>query len=310
VVTRSLVFGLLLAACGGRSERVIPARCGPGRDLGVAEADAARALCERAVRCGHYVDVAACERVTLRHEFFEDAESGCVRYHPERLPACLAALREAGCGLSDLEDTAEACRGPFEGVLSEDERCASDVECRSGSCRQPLCDESCCTMLCSGRDRPVGAPCEHNEDCVEDAFCEEGACTPRRPEGARCLTAGAASCVRPLWCIVGVCTVPPRVGDACNRSAFFISCDDSRDFCDDVTLKCVRVSPVGAPCGEAGDGCVNQAVCRNGTCVPLPELGSPCEGDRCLGDLVCGEDDRCAAPSPDPEGSPNACSSP
>lgn len=220
-----------------------------------------------------------------------------MRFQPARLQACLAALSAAGGGFSDIEPAYRgACLAPFEGSLAANERCESDAECASGACAL-TCDGTCCESRCGERDAELGAACEASQDCVAGAFCEQGACASLRREGEPCLTGGAATCEDPLWCIAGVCTTPPRVGEACNRSAFYASCDELGAVCDDQTLKCIRVAPVGEPCSGEGPGCVGSATCREGVCAPLPELHEPCEDQRCLGDLVCDAAARCALPA-------------
>jgi len=291
---------LLVAACGGRSERPLASRCGPGRDLGEAEALLHRALCERATGCGHFTDPESCLRVTFDADrLLEEGESGCVRYFPERMDACTARLSEAACTWTDLVGTLLGeCTAPFEGTLGPGEPCASDLECESRACLGAPCGEACCTKVCAARDAPVGSACRYHEDCVEEAFCDEGACAPLRPAGTPCTADGAVTCEDSLWCIAGICTVPPGEGEPCGASAFFFSCDDQRDQCDDETRKCVRTVAVGAPCSDDGARCIAQTTCKDGHCVPLPSAGEPCEDGLCLGDLLCGTSGRCEEPEP------------
>jgi hypothetical protein len=294
-VMRSLLIGsLLVVACGGKSARLEASRCGPRQDLTAEKLEVRRALCERNVGCGVFTDVETCERVTTTGlAIFDAAESGCVNVHPARLPACLDALRAAGCTSSDLWSAIDAaCLAPFEGRLETGERCESDAECSSGACAL-MCNESCCEAQCRTRNRELGDECEYSEDCVEGTFCDQGACAPMFREGEPCSEFGARTCEEPLWCIAGVCTTPPRAGDACDRSAL-IRCDEIGAVCDEATSTCVRFASVGEPCAGDGQGCIDSATCREGICAPLPGLFEPCDEGRCLGDLRCGADERCA----------------
>jgi hypothetical protein len=70
------------------------------------------------------------------------------------------------------------------------------------------------------------------------------------------------------------------------------------DYCDELTLKCVRKIPAGGACSPSAS-CVDYAVCDSSSvCVAMGQAGQACDSSSqvgCLGALEC-RDGICVLP--------------
>jgi hypothetical protein len=279
---------LLLAACGGRSSRIEPRRCGSEHDLRQAEEAFVLASCDMLVRCGFYADASSCvESGDRLPPFFDHARSGCVDVDLEELLGCAAQLRAADCRLEAYFDATEACLAAVRGTLAPGGDCANDFECVSGACETTACGEACCMGTCASREIPEGSSCVSDTDCVPGAYCasQTNLCTRLPPAGARCHA--ARECEEGIGCRSGVCQLAAGEGEPCEPG--FFACDVFGERCDRALARCVPASLLGGSCsGPAlGGDCVGTAWCSEGTCQPLPGVGQPCIDGRCLGSFVC-----------------------
>jgi hypothetical protein len=115
----------------------------------------------------------------------------------------------------------------------------------------------------------LGCECLGNGACGGDLRCVAGTCQPCPPGEEGCGCTGGVLCQGELVCSGGVC-VPDR--------------------CVDGALDCA--------CREAGAEarCDPGTYCAGtGTCAACASdvVGCPCDGDRCGGGLVCGDDSLC-----------------
>jgi hypothetical protein len=301
----------LFAACGGGGDDVNPEDF-PDQFLD--------ATCANAVECEAQPDTATC-RASV---FLDDGQidtllnavaAGTVDFDGDAAAACVDARANAGCEFPGFYGE-DPCSQVFTGTLARGAACIVDAECQG----QDLCtptdsacdpDTACCPGTCTAGVTivDIGGTC--GDDLVCDsavAFCSipdgaaTGTCTAPNPtEGAACVDLDG--CANPMYCDLfaqaATCTVAPGTGEDCSNDEL-LPCTDSRDFCDDVTGKCVAAVDVGGACDEtAGTFCVGFAACVANVCVDRPSIGETCDtaDDQCLGSLSC-VGTSCAAPTP------------
>lgn len=216
---------------------------------------------------------------------------------------------------------ATACLEPFECASDIcagsgcDSRCVARAsegeECGYG------CEEHLDCVFESGRPvcRPrveIGEPCGR-ADCADGGWCYPAGgfdiCQAPRPRGAECATesgfiyatceeglvclvktsrvcdepiaegacASSRECRAGMRCLMGQCTAPLEEGSACESTAQCrpgLRCHEGL---------CTSVALPGEACAPNGPVCAYGTVCRDGACVPAPNLGEPCEeGELCL----------------------------
>jgi hypothetical protein len=137
--------------------------------------------------------------------------------------------------------------------------------------------------------------------CVSGAFCRYGlttTCTAKAAVGQSCDTSySSSSCVAGAFCVAnslgtGTCSRLPAEGQTCVSTgvSYLPACDSMLDYCDSVTMKCVRKIAVGGACSP-GATCVGYATCdATGRCVAKARAGEACDdvnGPGCLGSLQC-----------------------
>lgn len=288
---------LVLSACGGKSSRTEPQRCGPPHDFRQAEEAFVLASCDMLVRCGFYADARSCAESGDRlPPLFDHARSGCAAVDMGELLRCADQLREGDCRLETYFAAIETCMGAIKGTLEAGAECEQDFECVSGACEMTACGEACCVGTCASRDLPQGSSCVSDTDCAPGTYCasEGNLCTPLLPVGSRCNS--ASECEADLGCHAGVCRPSAAEGEPCEPG--FFACDVLHDRCDDALARCVPASLLGEPCsGSAlGGDCVGTAWCDRGRCQPLPSAGEPCVEGVCLDSNVCDADSMVCEP--------------
>lgn len=114
---------------------------------------------------------------------------------------------------------------------------------------------------CPGGNTSVGESCDRHGDCADGLQCLQDVCTPK------CLR--APDCGDGYSCAGGICTpATKRHGDSCESEVDCergLSCqiDGDRVVNGRLTASCLE-QKVAAP---AGDACVEDNECRNGTCA-------------------------------------------
>ena len=257
--------------------------------------------CLQAVACGVAPSVDLC-----RQSFFVGKDSitqdrvlmgavaavkrGTIRYDGQKARRCLDATF-TGC--VDMPALIPGCETLFEPTVADGSACQLSAECLGGRCTL-ACPEACCVGACAAsppRPAPVGASCVTG-GCVAGAFCQDGICVAPLPSGSGCTFADR--CQPPAACVDGAggtltCVVEPDEGMTCTPATTHASCLRSDDYCEPVTLVCVRKKPPGAACATS-DECQSDAPCLAGACTPKPTLDQACDipsGTFCLGHLDC-----------------------
>ncbi|MEO8699862.1 MAG: hypothetical protein ABI867_07450 [Kofleriaceae bacterium] len=295
-----LLLGLLVA-CGGDDDGVGAA------DFPDAFLDA---TCENLVECGGMPDLDTCrESIFLDDGFFGTIQGviddGTVEFDADAAADCLDQTANKSCAFAGFYGV-NACNHLFVGTLARGEACIIDFECSDLDLCTPTdtaCDPdvSCCPGTCTAGVTlvAIGGTCDNNELVCdpEESFCaipdtaDTGTCTaPNATEGAACVEIDG--CANPMYCDIfgaSVCTAAPGTGEDCSNDEL-LPCGDNRDFCDDMTGKCITAIDVGGTCDDAtGVFCVGFATCTAGTCVANPSNGDTCDeaDDTCLGSLSC-----------------------
>ena len=272
--------------------------CGGGSSVSIDEfqSQALDALCGRAVRCGQYPDLAACDGATFsKLQVISDVQAGVTRYDGKEAASCLAALRTSACTNSQLSVLADSCNSVFQGTRAAGASCFIDEECASGNCNTTTClgTANCCAGQCEATV-PVGGDCSAaGAACVDSAFCMTGAspatCVARIAIGQPCV--GFDVCVVGALCQADpatgamTCKTPPAQGQPCTTF-----CDDSRNYCDPTSGTCVPRLALGATCSASSSGCVVYANCTGTppTCVTRSSVGGPCSSPiDCIGGISC-----------------------
>lgn len=284
------------------------------------DAERARARCDQLVRCGLFTDDATCATFFRKRpdaDLVAALAAGVVRYEGVNAKQCNDELAAMSCDTSarDARIRTEACERMFVGTIAAGAQCAFDDECASGSCNIPVCPEACCRGTCrvAHETRAIGAACEIDGDCADDAFCgEDLVCHALVSVGGLC--EDDTECEYRLGCIgaselmAGNCRELPLVGEPCP----YLRCAELGAVCTAARM-CVALGLPGAPCASAAD-CSPFARCdlAGGVCVDVPTLAMPCTSS-CGGEAwcdfavsgtceppkqngaPCGSDDQCAS---------------
>ncbi len=309
--------GVVLAGCGGGSSHPDGGLTGGGVALDDYASAVVTAICQRAVDCSLYPNVATCAATrgiadgTPNLAFEVDiVKQGLARYDPVAAAACLDALPRTCWTLSDwnLEKwqffATSICRKVFTGAVPPGGACCGGI----------MCTTQMCNVGGSCAPEPLvslGGHCDSNANlqCDFDLVCSpEGRCEGLLPIGASCPDVTWQVCAPPAGCPIagptpGICTARPDEGEPCDFNDPN-PCLRLDDYCDPDTDICTRRIPAGAPCTSINVyPCVRFAPCTNGVCTPAPALGDPCRSDGTCFDLRC-VDNVC---SPWPTAAPGVC---
>jgi hypothetical protein len=274
------------------------------------------ATCERSIRCGNQIDLAACEAsiFTSYAQEAADVARGAIKYDGHAAAACLAALgpgtAQGSCLYSERFGTftPQACFDMFVGTLPVGAPCFSYRECASQRC-DGLTGAACAAGTCMPTTfvAPGGDCGATDAMCLGDNICvtssTSSTCSNERaPAGAPC--AGGALCAIGSICVgqfdgSSICVAGSDTGAGCGGGF----CDLVADFCGAGDV-CMKGYAPGAACAGPFD-CLAYAYCdlATSTCVARPKLGEACTDDNCLGALEC-KSGTCAAPTPDPACAP------
>jgi hypothetical protein len=280
------------------------------------------AVCQRAVECSLYPDVATC--AATKHaadgkpvEVAALVKSGIAQYDPVAAAACLDALPrecwdQTNWFLTQWQFfTTAICRKVFKGTLAASAPCCLGIECVS-----ELCGGTVGSAFCEPEPLvPLGGHCDANAFlyCDYGLLCSpEGACAAPLPIGANCAEQPWQQCEAPSFCssaamgssMPGICTALPDEGESCDSTALQ-PCRRFDDYCDADADVCTRLLPLGAACHRNGTtgsyNCVPYAVCVDGVCVSELGPGGSCTiggiGTPCMDGLPC-MNSVCSAASP------------
>jgi hypothetical protein len=314
---RRAIVGVVLGGCSAGAGSAGPdggPRTGPVPVDDFSDA-VVKAICERAVDCSLYPDLATCVAANRDANIYpvnaaDFVKSGVTQYDPVAAAACLDALPRKCWTRSDwlLEEQqfldSAICRKVFKGTVAGSGPCCANIECVS---------ESCGTTGCL-RDPfvPVGGHCDPNAGlfCDYDLLCSpEGKCEALLPIGANCADQPWQQCEAPSACssaatgssMPGLCIVAlPDEGERCD-STNPGACLRLDDYCDPFTDLCTRLLPVGAVCDGVRTLCVRYAGCISGVCASRPGLSDACSIEApCIDGLSCVNGICAPSPAPTP----------
>jgi len=144
--------------------------------------DLAKGRCSNNAEC-YFAETDAECLASTRYSFERRkawVENGTVVFHPEKIEACLAALKVyASCSYKLLRQpdvtlaVIEACDQVFEGTVEDGGACFGFYQCKSGFCQKSPCGESCCEDICAASIASP-PPAKIGESCA-DVVCEAGA---------------------------------------------------------------------------------------------------------------------------------------
>lgn len=289
----------------------------------------AEALCKRVDRClGVLASAALGDEVC--QEYFEKSLGQSVFaglanlkperfvYHPDKAPACIAAVEQAEC--SSFFPIPEACDAALDGLVPEGGDCTHPAECGRGF----YCDAG--PSVCPGKCKPrpkAGQPCV-NRVCAEGLQCEDLAdavvpdkvnptCMAPAGDQAQCQGGKFASCRLDMTCLGDDSTTPGKCylisklfvvtqGLVCNwKQGSLCGGNLHCALTDGNTLDgtCEKPAASGGPCTlslpdmcPAGEYC-NVTAGLKGLCEGLPVEGQNCaaipikalckKGFRCIG---------------------------
>jgi hypothetical protein len=312
-----LAVGATLATACVRSEPPSVFTCATDTDCGETEkCRDARCMDERACRNEYDCDSGALQ-------VCRQNECVTVECTPFYVYKCAPGYRCNGevCFTSCSADSACSsgfhCDGgqcvPGERPRSNDETCATDAQCRSGTCCARASGK-----VCSDRCEPLGASCATAQDC-QDSYCCEQTAAGLLCSSTPCTTLTCAfdeACEDDEFCTA--------LGHCVDKLANAAACKANRECASDLCASGVCQPTVGSPC-ETAAGCGPQQQCcivepgaRRGCAVStatcLAEAGQPCEFDfecaeeNCQNQLFCSKPcsthDDCGV---GPSGEPNAC---
>lgn len=256
--------------------------CADSRLPGIADYMAARqeAYCAYYVRCGALPDLESCAGVVAIGQLDPDLVAAVaadkVVWHDEVAYDCIERIANRSCDQTSEASRVLGCGRIGTGTIGDGEVCAFHLECISGECYVPTCEEACCTGTCIGETPllpgQLGEPC-YLAGCAE-GWCDGSFCESFRIEGEAC--EWDHECGYGLACEypAAVCSVLPGPGESCVDRCRDIGTACSRSF---------RCEPVGAP----GSPCEGEASCgwfmtcgpdTDYTCnLKHTEIGEPCD---------------------------------
>jgi|GEM_PF-2936372 len=226
--------------------------------------------------------------------------------------ACLDALTDPTCTFANWISLFDApgCVDVLVGQVPEGGACSTHVVC-AGRPDTYCSIAASCPGVCA-RKLTVGQPCEYGTLCAAGLTCGDGGCKPVVSAGAgeACDDENGPYCSVFLLCAkddagARACRTylensTADVGEPCSPSE--VSCKPglSCGLREGAAPWCVERVAAGAPCSNAiPDMCPSGYRCSatvgvDRTCVPLPNVGEPCQGqytetDGCQSPALCVE---------------------
>jgi hypothetical protein len=311
------VLGVSATACGGTSSGT---DAGGGIPLEEVPAKYAAALCQAYQNCVGDLfalfrpgeDCVKNTTVTLEEALAtlpNAVDRGTVKYHGDKLQACLDEVTAGDCSLLSNREPA-SCQAALEGTIKQGADCQLDAEC-AGAQYCKLGDQ--CPGQCAPYEK-AGSACAGDGNCDSGLKCgPTGLCVAPAKAGKACKQ-GEPECVdgyvclgddtaqkKPGSCIAIATALNGKAGDTCSLDSNLCSVGFS---CEIKSL-----APIGGDCvtkvaadGECHaavpDECPDDQYCAlsnpllPGKCTPKPAPGEKCAAG--LGDtLLCQSYARC-----------------
>jgi hypothetical protein len=294
---------------------VFAAACGNSVSITDFAAKYIDATCKYDVACQLMPDTATCKAALFIDDNYYETivalvKAGTIKYSGDEAGSCIDQQASLTCSYTGFRpDPNDPCTKIFTGTVAAGGACLVSEECAGAgaTCPQtdPMCDPTtaCCpgTCMAAAAKLPLGGNCGSSAQCADNAYCSDktNQCTAVvTTSGGAC--EGLDGCANPMFCnedlqsFTGTCMTAVASNATCDATTL-IPCSDVRDYCNLMTTKCTRNSPVGAVCDSTtpqttGTLCVGYAECNNSTCVAHPKAGATCDamnGPTCLGDLGC-----------------------
>jgi hypothetical protein len=316
----AVVLGLLLAGCGGSSNKS-DGGLSNKKDGGLSGSGCA------AYASAFCAEFQACLPGLFPVFSFADS-SDCQAFYLQSCNDALAAphsgwtasvAEQCGSAYSGMNCTTFLGQGEIPaaclvhgGTVANGGACSSPWQCASGRCSLPALIGQCGTCVPTialgqpcANDTLVGAPCADNLVCaVTPASPTATVCALPVSMGGAC--ADSAVCPEDGYCdsTTHVCTKLPGVGASCaGKATYFCDPTQTGSLCDATTSTClpVTVSPIGGACGMLAGSSANcsygSATCNivgdagAGTCTPIDKGScSPtdiCTSSPCLDPFQC-----------------------
>jgi len=312
-----VVLGLLLAGCGGSSNKNDggtsnkndggTSNKNDGGLSGSGCAAYASALCAKIQACAPglfpifgFAEISDCQANYLQscNDTLAAPDSGWTA----------SVAEQCGSAYSDLNCTTFLGPGgnpatclAHGGTVANGGACSTPWQCASGRCSLPTLVGQCGTCVptiavgqpCTN-DTLLGAPCADNLVCaLTSASPTATVCAPLVSMGGAC--ADSAVCPTDGYCdsTTHVCTKLPGAGASCAGKAIYL-CDPTQtgSLCDATSSTClpVTVTRVGGPCGMLAGSSANCSY-SSGTCTIVGDAGAgtytPLDRGSCSATDVC-----------------------
>lgn len=254
----------------------------------------------------------------------EDIDQGKVVYHPDKVQACLDALKAQGCAAFSNRLPA-VCEDAFTGTVAAGGACTRNGQCQGDAyCKA----DTACPGACATREAE-GATCSGDDSCQDGLKCmgSPGKCRKPGGSGASC-GAGNPDCDITTICLgadaasktAGVCkpmteAFSGKEGDTCkigdaNGPLCQVGVSCVVDTTTPLAFKCAAPSAAGAACKfglpdacPVGQFCSGLDITKadiDGTCTDVPGEGQPCAvtvgSPSCAKGMVCDDGNVCRTP--------------
>lgn len=287
----ALLLAIATASCGSTTEAPVDSTRIPEAEF--CDAYATR-ICGVYSPCcaqiGHRLDEEQC-RILAKGECQANANSARAEgriYDAATARDCITRLDDGvvSCLIDpdirkNIEPTCkrDVYRGstPLGGSCQSDDDCARHPDGRTECDTHTLGATFTCVLPVSS---DLAGPCLERDDNHRLFVCRRGltchsshTCVSALGEGSTCAFGPErAECASPYLCMNGVCTAPPKVGEACEIVAPRVCGLDA--FCNTDSGVCEALLEEGASCSDS-ERCESRR-CK-GTCQPKVELGEACD---------------------------------
>jgi hypothetical protein len=309
----AVILGLLLAGCGGSSNKSDGGLSGSGgssnkTDGGLSGSGCAAyasAFCAEIQTCAPglfpifgFADNADCQALYTRscNDSLVAPRSGWTASLAEQ---CGRGYAGMNCATFLGQGGVPAACLAHGGTVANGGACSTPYQCVSGRCSLTALGQ-CGTCVPAAA---LGQPCANDEfaggTCADNLVC---ALTPASPTATVCaapVSMGGA-CADPSVCPVNgycdpathVCTKLPGVGASCGGKGIYF-CDPTQtgSLCDYASSTCLSatVAPSGGACGMVANSYSNCSI--SGTCNIVGDAGAgtctPFDGGSCAGTDLC-----------------------
>lgn len=249
--------------------------------------------------------------------------AGTVKYHGDKVDACLAGIKTISCGVTTqrLKDL-PGCADVFQGTIALGKDCDIDDACTGDAyCKKAT------TSTCPGKCTALGAKgdtCTTDDECQNHLTCaNDGTCQTPGVAGAACGMTGVPDCQLGFICTganktkmtAGKCKAyadvfAGKAGEVCDLSGGKLCADGLSCIAmimgTSASFQCAAKVAAGAACNYGlPSQCPSGQYCNadiamgklTGTCSALPKAGEACLSSgfdsSCASGLTCGSDGNC-----------------